>query len=170
MLLPFRDFRPTIAPCAFVEASARIIGDVEIGAESSVWFNVVIRGDVNSIRIGARTNVQDGSVIHVTRALHTTRVGDDVTIGHNATLHGCAIGDGCLIGIGAIILDGAEIGAQSLVAAGTLVAPGTVIPPRTLVMGSPGRPKRPLTQAEVDHLAQSAVNYVGYRLAYLPAE
>jgi carbonic anhydrase/acetyltransferase-like protein (isoleucine patch superfamily) len=167
VLLPHRDILPRIASCAFIEASARIIGDVEIGNESSVWFNVVIRGDVNRIRIGHRTNVQDGTVIHVARDTHPTIIGDEVTIGHQATLHGCTVGDRCLIGIGAVLLNGVVIGEESMVAAGALLSPGTRIPPRTLVMGAPGRSKRSLTPEEISRLSRSAANYVRLRLDYM---
>lgn len=169
MLLSHRGHLPEVAASAFVEESARVIGEVAIGAESSVWFHVVIRGDVNSIRIGGRTNVQDGTVIHVTHDTHPTVIGNEVTIGHNATLHGCTVEDRCLIGMGAVILDGAVIGEESMVAAGAVVAPGTVIPPRTLALGAPARPKRPLSETEIAHLSQSARNYVGYMKDYLPA-
>ncbi len=136
------------------------MGDVVIGRESSVWFNVVIRGDVNFIRIGDRTNIQDGTVIHVSRETHPTILGDEVTVGHNVTLHGCTVGARCLVGIGAVILDGAELGEESMVAAGSVVSPGTIVPPRSLVMGAPARVKRTLTDAEVQGLKRSAENYV----------
>jgi len=168
MLLPHRERLPQIADSAFVEDSARVIGDVTLGDKSSVWFNVVIRGDVNFIRIGARTNVQDGTVIHVTRDTHPTVIGDDVTIGHNVTLHGCTVKDRCLIGMGAVVLDGAIIGEDSMIAAGSVVAPGTVVPPRTLAVGAPARPKRPLSDQEVSHLAASAGNYIEYMKDYHP--
>lgn len=167
MLLPYRDLWPKIDPSTFIERSAQVIGDVQIGTESSVWFNVVIRGDVNRVRVGNRSNVQDGTVIHVGGA-HPTSVGDEVTIGHRVVLHGCTVGDRCLIGIGSIVLDGVVIGEESVVAAGAVISPGTVIPPRTLVMGTPGRPKRELTGTEIRQLSQSAENYVRYRLDYLP--
>jgi carbonic anhydrase/acetyltransferase-like protein (isoleucine patch superfamily) len=140
---------------------------VEIGADSSLWFGAIVRGDVNSIRIGARTNVQDHSVVHVTNRTHPTSIGDDVTLGHRVTLHGCTVKDRCIIGIGAVILDGAVVGEESMVAAGTLVPPGMVVPPRTLVMGSPAKVKRELTPAEVAHLRQSAENYVRYARQYV---
>jgi gamma-carbonic anhydrase len=168
MLLPHRGRHPQISPTAFIAQSAQIIGEVSIGAESSVWFNVVIRGDVHYIRIGERTNVQDGTVIHVSRNTHPTVIGDEVTIGHNVTLHGCTIGNRCLIGMGSVILDGALIGDESLIAAGAVVAPGTEIPPRTLAIGSPARPHRLLTAEEIQHLRQSAENYIGYVKDYLP--
>ncbi len=167
MLLPHHDKYPLIAPSAFIEKSAQLIGEVTIGDESSVWFNAVVRGDVNFIRIGNRSNVQDSSVIHVTRNLHPTLIGNEVTIGHSVTLHGCTIGDRCLIGIGAIVLDGAVIGEESIVAAGSVIAPATVVPPRMLVMGTPGRPRRSLTDSEILQLRQSAENYVQYRLDFV---
>ncbi len=166
MLLPHRGCHPQVDGTAFVEESARVIGEVRIGRESSLWFNVVVRGDVNFIHIGARTNIQDGTVIHVSRGTHPTVLGDEVTIGHNVTLHGCTIGDGCLIGMGSVILDGAEIGAESLVAAGSVVPPGTIIPPRTLVVGAPARCKRSLTDVEIEQLRGSAANYVGTMQEY----
>jgi gamma-carbonic anhydrase len=166
MIRPFRGKHPQIHPTAFVEESAQVIGDVVIGAESSVWFNAVVRGDVHYIRIGERTNVQDGTVIHVTNGTHATTLEDEVTIGHNVTLHGCYVERGSLVGIGSIVMDRAFIGHQSLVAAGSLVAPGTVIPPRSLVMGAPAKVKRPLTDEEVSGLAQFWQNYVGYTKEY----
>ena len=114
MLKAFRGVLPRVAGSAFVVESAMVIGDVEIGAQSSLWFNVVVRGDVNFIRIGARTNIQDGSVVHVTHERHPTWIGDDVTIGHNVTLHGCQIGNRCLIGMGAVVMDGCQIGDDAL--------------------------------------------------------
>lgn len=168
MLLPYLGKRPEIDPSAFIEESARIIGDVVIGGASSVWFNVVIRGDVHFIRIGERTNIQDGTVVHVTREIHPTLVGNEVTVGHNVTLHGCTIGDRCLIGIGAVLLDGVAIGEECLIAAGTVLSPGTIIPPRSLVMGLPGRARRELMDDEIRHLRRSAESYVGYRLDYRP--
>lgn len=167
MLLAYRGIMPQIAADVFVAPTATIIGDVEIGAGSGIWFGVILRGDVNRIRIGARTNLQDGAIVHVTRELHPTTIGNDVTIGHGVKLHGCTIGDGCLVGIGAIVLDGAQIGEQSLIAAGSLVAPGTVVPPRSLLIGNPARLKRPLRTEEVADLAELALRYVGYRHDYL---
>ena len=121
MLRQFRSISPKVHPTAYIDQSAQVIGDVEIGEESSVWMNVVIRGDVNVIRIGDRTNIQDGTVIHVMRDTHPTRIGNEVTVGHAAVLHGCRVHDRVLIGMGAMLLNGAEIGADSIVAAGTLV-------------------------------------------------
>ena len=144
-----------------------MIGDVEIGEESSVWMSVVIRGDVHRIRIGRRSNIQDGTVVHVMNRTHPTTVGDHVTVGHAALLHGCTIEDRCLIGMGAILLNGASIGSDSIIAAGTLVTEEMRVPPRSLVMGSPGKVKRPLTDAEVAGIMGYADRYVGYRLDYM---
>jgi carbonic anhydrase/acetyltransferase-like protein (isoleucine patch superfamily) len=157
---------PRVHPTAYIDESAQVIGDVEIGEESSVWMSVVIRGDVNWIRIGRRTNVQDGTVVHVMKDTHPTSIGDDVTIGHGAIVHGCTIEDRCLIGMGALLLNGARVGAGSIVAAGTLVVEGMQIPPRSLVMGSPGRVKRPLTDGEVAGIQMYADRYVQYRLDF----
>lgn len=168
MLRPYRGTLPRIDPTAFVDDSAQIIGDVEIGSESSVWMSVVVRGDVNWIRIGRRSNVQDGSVIHAMIRTHPTSIGDNVTIGHGALVHGCTIDDQCLIGMGAILLNGARIGTGSIVAAGTLVVEGMQVPSRSLVMGSPGRIKRVLTDAEVADIQAYADRYVGYRHDYMP--
>jgi len=160
MIIAFGGRTPQIDPSAYVQASAQVIGDVAIGPQSSVWFNVVIRGDVHAIRIGARTNIQDNSTVHVTADRWATIIGDDVTVGHGAIVHGCRIGDRCLIGMGAILLDGVAIGADCLVAAGSLVTPGTQISPGQLVMGSPATARRPLRPDEMGHLKQSASNYV----------
>jgi carbonic anhydrase/acetyltransferase-like protein (isoleucine patch superfamily) len=166
MLRPYRGLLPTVDPTAYVDESAQVIGDVHIGAESSIWMNVVIRGDVNFIRIGDRSNLQDGTIVHVMRDTHPTRVGDEVTVGHAVVLHGCTIDDRCLIGMGAQLLNGAEIGSDSIVAAGTLVTEETKIPARSLVMGRPGKVKRPLTDEEVASIRDYAARYVGYKKDY----
>jgi len=158
---------PRVHPTAYIDDSAQVIGDVEIGAESSVWMNVVIRGDVHRIRIGRRSNLQDGSVVHVMRDTHPTTIGDDVTIGHGALVHGCTIDDCCLIGMGAILLNGVRIGAGSIVAAGSLLPEGTEIPPRSLVMGAPGKVKRALDETAVAEIQGYADRYVAYRLEYV---
>lgn len=158
---------PRVHPTAFIDASAQVIGDVEIGEESSVWMCVVIRGDVHRIRIGSRTSVQDGTVIHVMRDEHPTIVGDDVTIGHAAMIHGATIEDRVLIGMRATLLNGAHVGSESIVAAGSLVVERMQIPPRSLVMGSPAKVKRPLTDAEVATIKDYAGRYVKYRLDYM---
>ncbi len=160
---------PRIHPTAYIDDSAQVIGDVDIGESSSVWMTVVIRGDVHHIRIGRRSNVQDGTIVHVMKDTHATTIGDDVTVGHAAVVHGCTIEDRCLIGMGAILLNGARIGRGSIVAAGTLVVEGMQVPPRSLVMGSPGKVKRGLTDAEVDEIQMYADRYVAYRLDYMQA-
>ena len=170
MLRPFRGVLPRVHPTAFIDDSAQVIGDVEIGEESSVWMAVVIRGDVHRIRIGRRSNVQDGTVVHVMNRTHPTTVGDNVTVGHGALLHGCTIEDQCLIGMGAILLNGAHVGAGSIVAAGTLLPENMKVPPKSLVMGTPGKVKRLLTQAEVAEIQLYADRYVGYRLEYMDAK
>lgn len=170
MIRPFRSVLPTIDPSAFVDETAQVIGDVHLGAECSVWMNVVIRGDVNIIRIGDRTNIQDGTILHVNRLpSHPCIVGTDVTVGHGAIVHGCTVEDRCLIGMGAILLNGCRIGAGSIVAAGTLVPEGMVIPPGSMVMGVPGKVRRPLTPDEDALLDKSAQGYVKYRLDYMPS-
>lgn len=160
MIKSFQNTHPKIHETAYVTDDAIIIGDVEIGAESSVWYGSILRGDVNSIRIGARTNIQDGTIIHVSRQTHSTVLEDEITVGHRVTLHGCHIETGCLIGIGAIVLDGVRVGGNSLVAAGSLLTPNTIIPPRSLVMGSPAKVKRELSDAEVKDLEKFWRNYV----------
>jgi gamma-carbonic anhydrase len=158
---------PRVHPTAYIDDSAQVIGDVEIGEESSVWMAVVIRGDVHQIRIGSRSNVQDGTVVHVMKDTHATTIGNDVTIGHAAVVHGCTIEDRCLIGMGAILLNGAVIGSGSIVAAGALVVEDMQVPPRSLVMGSPANVKRLLTDAEVAEIQMYADRYVKYRLDYM---
>ena len=160
---------PRVDPGAYIDQSAQVIGDVEIGPEASVWMNAVVRGDVHWIRIGARSNVQDGVVVHVMNGTHPTTVGEDVTIGHAAVVHGCTIGDRVLIGMGAILLNGATIGDDSIVAAGTLVTEEARFPPRSLVMGSPGKVKRPLSDVEVASILEYSERYVNYRLDYMSA-
>jgi carbonic anhydrase/acetyltransferase-like protein (isoleucine patch superfamily) len=159
MILDFQNISPKIHETAFIAENATVIGDVEIGAESSVWFGAVVRGDVNYIRIGARTNIQDGSIIHVSSTTHPTVLEDEVTLGHRVTLHGCYVERGSLIGIGAIVMDGARIGANSLIGAGSLVTPNTEIPPRSLVLGSPARVRRELTEEEIYKQARFWQNY-----------
>lgn len=168
MILAFRGILPQVASSAFLAPTATVIGDVRIGEESGLWFGVVLRGDVNHIRIGCRTNLQDGTIVHVTRGTHPTIIGDGVTVAHGVKLHGCTIGDGCLIGIGAIVLDGVEIGEMSMVAAGSLVVPGTIIPPGSLVVGSPAKVKRSLMDSERKTLHELSERYVAYRLDYMP--
>ena len=167
MLRPFRGTHPRIDPTAYVDVSAQVIGDVHLGAESSLWMNVVVRGDVNHVRIGARSNLQDLTLVHVMRNTHPTQIGDEVTVGHSAVVHGCTIEDRCLIGMGAILLNGCRIGTGSIVAAGALVPEGMVIPPGSMVMGVPAKVKRSLTPDEDASIRWYADNYVRYRLDYL---
>ncbi|HUC75957.1 MAG TPA: gamma carbonic anhydrase family protein [Vicinamibacterales bacterium] len=154
-------------PSAFIDQSAQVIGDVEIGEESSIWMCAVLRGDVHAIRVGRRTNIQDGTIVHVMTGTHPTTIGDHVTIGHGAIVHGCTIESQCLVGMGAILLDGAHIGSGSVVAAGTLIVENVRVPPKSLVMGSPGKVKRLLTRAEIEDIQAYADRYVVYRLDYL---
>jgi len=167
MLRPCRGRLPVIDPTAYIDPSAQVIGDVEIGEESSVWMNVVIRGDVNHVRIGRRSNVQDGTIVHVMHETHPTVIGDAVTIGHGAIVHGCTVEDRVLIGMGAILLNGARVGADSIVAGGSLVPERVAIPPRSLVMGSPARVRRTLSDSEVASILEYSGNYVRYRLDYM---
>jgi carbonic anhydrase/acetyltransferase-like protein (isoleucine patch superfamily) len=163
---PYRGKHPQIAASAYIDSAAVIVGDVVIGEDSSVWPCTVIRGDVHYIRIGARTNIQDGSVLHVMRDEWPLILGDDVTVGHSVTLHGCTIESRCLIGMGAVILNGVTIGAGSIVAAGTLITERTAIPAGSLVMGSPGRVKRTLTGIDQASIDAYAKRYVGYKNIY----
>jgi carbonic anhydrase/acetyltransferase-like protein (isoleucine patch superfamily) len=177
VLRPYRGVAPRVHPTAFIDDSAQVIGDVDIGEESSVWMCAVLRGDVHRIRVGRRTNIQDGAIVHVFRGAgapgdersgtHPTSIGDNVTIGHGAIVHGCTVGDRCLVGIGAILLNGAHVGAGSIVAAGALVLENMKVPPKSLVVGSPGKVKRLLTQAEVAEIQAYADRYVQYRLDYM---
>ena len=169
MIRAYKEMRPRLGARAWVDASAHVIGDVELGEDASVWMNTVVRGDVNRIRVGARTNLQDGCVLHVT-AQHPTVLAEDVTVGHAVTLHGCTIERLCLVGIGAIVLAGAVVGEESIVAAGALVPEGMVVPPRSVVMGSPARVRRAVTEEERAGLRRYAEKYVGYKDDYRAAE
>lgn len=167
MIRMYKGIRPQIAATAFVEDSAQVIGDVHIGEHASVWFNCVLRGDVYHIRVGDYTNIQDNTVIHVTSGEFATIIGNHVTVGHGVILHGCTVNDRSLIGIGSIILDEAVIGEESLIAAGSLVTPGTIIPPRSLVMGSPAKVRRPMTDEEVARIQENWQHYVELKDTYL---
>lgn len=166
MIIPYRGIKPRIDPSVFIAEGAQIIGDVEIGRDSSVWFNTVIRGDVHYIRIGERTNIQDNCVLHVTHNTYPLIIGSDVTLGHGAILHAATIKDCCLIGMGAKVLDNATVGPYALVAAGALVLEHFEVPEGALVAGVPARIKRMLTDEEREQIAQSAKNYVGYVKTY----
>jgi carbonic anhydrase/acetyltransferase-like protein (isoleucine patch superfamily) len=152
--------RPRVDPAAWIAETAIVVGDVVIGPETSLWFHAVVRGDVERVRIGARTNVQDNATVHVTRDRWPTIVGDGVTVGHNAVLHGCTVGDHCLVGIGAIVLDGAVLERECLIGAGAVVTPGTHVPAGSLVLGQPARVVRALTADEIASLHLSAAGYV----------
>jgi carbonic anhydrase/acetyltransferase-like protein (isoleucine patch superfamily) len=167
MIRPFQGTWPRLGERAYVDVSAQVIGDVELGDHASIWMNAVVRGDIHRIRIGARTNIQDNCVLHVVGQLFPVVVGDNVTVGHSVTLHGCTIGAHCLIGMGAIVLNGAEVGEECIVAAGTLVPEGMKIPPRSLVMGTPAKLKRQVTEEERASFRETAQNYVDYKEIYL---
>ena len=167
MLRPYKGVTPRVHATAFVDMSAQVIGDVEIGEASSVWMHAVLRGDVHWIRIGARSNVQDGTVVHVMTGTHPTTIGNDVTIGHAAIVHGCTLHDRILVGMGAILLNGVVVGEDSIVAAGTLLTEGTRVPPRSLVMGSPGKVRRELSDEDVASIRYYSERYVAYRLDYM---
>ncbi len=154
--------RPTLGRDVYVADTGVVIGDVHLGDEASVWFGAVLRGDYCFIRVGARTNVQDNAVVHISSGLSATVVGDDVTVGHSAIVHGCTIGHRCLIGMGSTVLDGAVVGDDSLVAAGALVTPGTVIPPRSFVMGRPAKVVRSVEETDLAMIRGAAAAYVGY--------
>ena len=168
LILPFDGKRPILAPGAWIAPGAVVIGDVEIGEDSSVWFGSVVRGDIHSIRIGARKNLQDHCVVHVTRGRFSTTIGDEVTVGHRGTVHGCVVHDGALVGIGATVLDGAVIGEEALVGAGAVVPPGMEVPPRTLVRGIPARIARELSPEEIAAQRKRAREYVETAHRYQP--
>lgn len=168
-MLPYLLVPPKVPASVFLAPGAVVIGDVELGEDCSIWFGSVVRGDVHHIRIGKRTNIQDMTMIHVTKNRHSTRIGDDVTLGHRVTLHGCTLGDRILVGMGAIIMDRAEVGDDCIIGAGALVTEGMVIPPGHLAVGSPARVKRPLTDEERAFIKVSAQNYVDYAAAYRAA-
>ena len=160
MIRAFRGKTPQIAASAYIDPQAVVIGDVVIGEDSSVWPCAVIRGDCHSIRIGAHTNVQDGSILHADYPDYPLSLGDDITVGHSAILHGCTIESRCLIGMGSIILNGAKIGTGSIVAAGTVITENVEIPSGSMVMGLPGKVRRPITPEERDGIGRSAQHYV----------
>jgi carbonic anhydrase/acetyltransferase-like protein (isoleucine patch superfamily) len=167
MIRSYQGHTPTIPENCYVDISAQVIGDVVLGEHSSVWMNAVVRGDVNSIRIGAHTNVQDCAVLHGMRHIYPVIVGNWVTIGHNATVHGCVIEDACLIGMGAVILNNAHIGEGSIIAAGALIPENAKIPPRSLVAGVPGKVRRELNSDDRDAILKYAKNYLDYTKIYL---
>ena len=163
--MAFKEKLPRIDPTAFVAENAMLIGDVEIGPEANIWFNCVVRGDQNYIRIGSKCSIQDASILHVEEELPLI-IEDEVAFGHRVIAHACTIRRGSLIGIGAIVLNGAEIGEESIVGAGSLVTPNTVVPPRTLVIGSPAKPVRPLREKDFELIRRTIRNYQGLRKIY----
>ncbi len=165
MIISFQGKKPALDPSCFVSENASIIGDVSLGKESSIWFGAVVRGDVEKISIGERTNVQDLCVLHV-ETTYNLSIGDDVTIGHKAILHGCDVGNRVLIGMGVIIMNGARIGDDCIIGAGALITEGMQIPPRSLVIGMPGRVKRELTDAEIESIKRSAEEYAKLAAEY----
>ncbi len=174
MLLKYKEFFPKLSKNVWIAPNSTVIGDVEMGEDVSIWFGVVVRGDVHYIKIGNRTNIQDLTMIHVTHYKkddksdgNPTIIGDDVTIAHKVMLHGCTIENACLIGMNATILDGAVIGRESIVGAGSLVTKGKVFPPRSLIMGSPAKVVRELSEDEVNELYASAKRYVAFKNEYI---
>lgn len=167
MIRSYRGISPKIPATCYVDDSAQVIGDVALGENASIWMNAVVRGDVHYIRIGANSNIQDGSVLHGMLGQWPVEVGDWVTVGHGVTLHGCVVEDRCLVGIGVIVLNGARIGEGSILAAGTLIPEKMAIPPRSLVMGAPGKVRRELDDSDQEMILRYAKNYQGYREQYL---
>lgn len=170
ILRPFDGKRPQLGRGVFLAETCVLIGDVALGDESSIWYGTVLRGDVYPIRVGVRTNLQDGTIVHVTNGRFATTIGDDCTVGHGAIVHGCTIEDHCLIGMGSTILDGARIGRGSLVGAGALVTPGTNIPPESLVLGVPARVVRPVNPKEREQILYGAAHYVELAQRYLAGD
>lgn len=158
---------PTLGARVYVAPNATVIGDCVLGDETSIWFGAVLRGDVFPIRIGARSNIQDNAVVHITANQFATTIGDEVTVGHGAIIHGCTIGNRVLIGMGSIVLDGAVVGDECLIGAGAVVTPGKVIPPRSLVVGQPGRVARTLTDGDLARITASSAVYVEYAKSFV---
>lgn len=167
MILPYKGIVPTLHQTTFVAPNAAVTGDTHIGADSSIWFSVSIRGDVHSVRIGARTNIQDNAVVHVTGGFSGTVIGDGVTVGHGAIIHACTIEDLCLVGMGAIMLDGSKMDRNSMLAAGAMLTPGKVVPSGELWAGSPAKFMRKLTDEEISFFEISAQNYVDVSREYM---
>ncbi len=166
MIMGFEGKYPKLEETVFVADNAMVIGDVEIGARSNIWFHTIVRGDVNYIRIGSDVNIQDACVLHVEENLHPLFIEDGVVLGHRAVVHGCRIKKGSLIGIGAIVLNGAEIGEESIVGAGSVVTPNTLIPPRTLALGAPAKPVRPLDEKDLQMIRRTIRNYQNLKEIY----
>ena len=174
MIKDYKEYSPKIGKKTWIAENAMVIGECQIGNDCGIWFGVTIRGDVNYIKIGNRSNIQDGSIIHVDHSItenkddgYPTKIGDDVTVGHGVTLHGCKIGNACLIGMSATLLNGCEIGEESMVAAGSLVTQNKKFPPRSLIMGTPAKVIRQLSEDEIANIYKSSQNYVSYKNEYL---
>lgn len=166
MILEFDGKYPKVDPTAFIAESAMVIGDVEIGPGTNIWFHSIVRGDLNYIRIGSNCNIQDSCVLHVEKDLYPLFLGDEVVLGHRVVVHGCKIGKGSLIGIGAIVLNNAEIGEESIIGAGSLVTPNTIIPPRTLALGSPAKPVRSINEKDLQMIRNTLSDYQGLKDVY----
>jgi len=167
LILPYKGKRPSIGARVYVAPNATLIGDIEIGDDASIWFGTVLRADVQRIRVGARTNIQDNCTVHVTNEDWPTIIEEDVSIGHNVIAHGCTIRRGALIGMGSILLDGSDVGEESLIGAGSLVPEGIRIPPRVMAFGSPVKVRRELTIEELERIRTSAPHYMEYKDVYL---
>jgi carbonic anhydrase/acetyltransferase-like protein (isoleucine patch superfamily) len=159
MRIPYQQIVPEIHPSVYIAQGAMIIGDVTIGEESSVWFNAVLRGDLDQIRIGARTNIQDGTIVHLDNG-YPCIIGDDVTVGHGCIVHGCTVGDGAMLGMGAIVLTGAKIGERAIVGAGALVREGQEIPPETVAVGIPAKVRRDVSAEDLERIRFGTLDYV----------
>lgn len=167
LILPYNGKKPLIGRRVFVAPNATLIGDTKLGDDASIWFGTVLRADVQRIRVGARTNIQDNCTVHVTNDDWPALIEEDVTIGHNVIAHGCTIRKGALIGMGSILLDGSEVGEEAIIGAGSLVTEGTKIPPRVLALGSPAKVRRPLTKEELERIRTSPRHYMEYKDVYL---
>jgi carbonic anhydrase/acetyltransferase-like protein (isoleucine patch superfamily) len=168
MIMEFKGISPKVDPTVFIAENAMVIGDVEIGPGTNIWFHSIIRADVNSIRIGSNCNIQDACILHVEKDLYPLFLEDEVVLGHRVVVHGCKIGKGSLIGIGAIVLNNAEIGEESIIGAGALVTPNTIIPPRTLALGSPAKPVRSINEKDLQMIRKTLNNYQDLRKIYQP--
>jgi carbonic anhydrase/acetyltransferase-like protein (isoleucine patch superfamily) len=166
MILEFKGRYPKIHPTAFIAGNAMVIGDVEIGPGSNIWFYSIVRGDMNYIKIGSNVNIQDACVLHIDKEFYPLIIEDEVVLGHRVVAHGCTIRRGSLIGIGAIVLNGAEIGEESIVGAGSVVTPNTIIPPRTLALGAPAKPIRPLNEKDLEMIKDTLRDYQGLKEIY----
>lgn len=166
MVIEFKGKYPKIDPTAFIAENAMVIGDVEIEANANIWFSSIVRGDLNSIRIGSNCNIQDGCILHVVKDLYPVILEDDVALGHRVVIHGCRVGRGSLIGIGAIVLDGAVIGEESVVGAGAVVAPKSIIPPRSIVMGTPAKVVRTLNDDDIEMIKGIIQDYLYLKEVY----